>query len=370
MSYGAITLDTSIFDRYKCRLETGMLAELHQFKGKPTGLVLSEIVIREVGAHLKKIITDSVRQVDGALKACEGDLVVSEETIKAARKMLVPKVEIRDIVLSRVQAYLDATGGTVVGVEDHTSLQAVVVKYFAHEAPFSESGKKKNEFPDALALLSLEGWAKSQNTKILAVSMDGDWSRFAEKSEHIDVVTDLAKALELFQPDNTAFRFCGNFHELLSRESAHPLSEQIFEMVSDEISAISPFGICDSPFMAEGEYVQLTVDEIEIVEDDEIVPVQAQEHRLAVKARFLTSIIAESSFEFSVKDSIDKDYVSMGSSEASVEIELCVDALIELVGDFAGDPREIEVDNVQLLTDINDIDFGYLEPAWMHEPDA
>ena len=54
MDYGAITIDTTIFDQKGLRLESGILKTLEQFNGMPSRLVLSEIVIREVHSHLKK----------------------------------------------------------------------------------------------------------------------------------------------------------------------------------------------------------------------------------------------------------------------------------------------------------------------------
>ncbi len=41
MDYGAITIDTSIFDEKSLNLESGILKTLEQFKGKPSHLVLS-----------------------------------------------------------------------------------------------------------------------------------------------------------------------------------------------------------------------------------------------------------------------------------------------------------------------------------------
>lgn len=54
MDYGAITIDTSIFDEKGLGLEFGILKTLEQFNGRPSHLVLSEIVVREVHSHLKK----------------------------------------------------------------------------------------------------------------------------------------------------------------------------------------------------------------------------------------------------------------------------------------------------------------------------
>jgi hypothetical protein len=43
--------------------------------------------------------------------------------------------------------------------------------------------RKKSEFPDALALLSLERWATQNKSLVLLVSADGDWKKLVEQSE-------------------------------------------------------------------------------------------------------------------------------------------------------------------------------------------
>ena len=72
-------------------------------------------------------------------------------------------------------------------------------RYFAPSAPFQSSGAKKSEFPDAIALLSLEAWAKTRERKILAISKDTGWAEFADHSDWIDVERDFAEALQSLQ---------------------------------------------------------------------------------------------------------------------------------------------------------------------------
>ena len=57
---------------------------------------------------------------------------------------------------------------------------------------------KKAEFPDAIALLSLDSWGKSKNKKVLTVSADEDWQSFAAQSDHIFCLPDVPKALDHF----------------------------------------------------------------------------------------------------------------------------------------------------------------------------
>ena len=53
--------------------------------------------------------------------------------------------------------------------------------------------------PDAIALLSLDAWAKTCERKILAISKDTAWAEFAHHSDWIDVERDFTEALQSLQ---------------------------------------------------------------------------------------------------------------------------------------------------------------------------
>lgn len=54
MDYGAITIDTSIFESNGLKLESGLLKMLSQFKESPAKLILSDIILRELTNHITK----------------------------------------------------------------------------------------------------------------------------------------------------------------------------------------------------------------------------------------------------------------------------------------------------------------------------
>ena len=66
--------------------------------------------------------------------------------------------------------------------------------YFDFNPPFS---KGRREFPDAMALFSLEKWAKEKEIKIIAISGDGEWKNFDKGSDHIYVTDNLDNVLNL-----------------------------------------------------------------------------------------------------------------------------------------------------------------------------
>ncbi len=198
MQYDALTLDANIFHRNGFDLEAGMLGQLSQFKEGSTQFVLSEIVIREVHKHLKFQAKEARDDLGRAIKKCVRNALLSPEATANLEAAHAAALSDGVSARKRLEAFLANTGATIVHA-DQTDIKELLRLYFAPSPPFEASGKKKHEFPDAIALLSLEAWAKSKDKKILAISDDGGWSSFAEKSEFIDVEKDLAVALQKLQ---------------------------------------------------------------------------------------------------------------------------------------------------------------------------
>ena len=66
-------------------------------------------------------------------------------------------------------------------------IKGIFKSYFEKKFPFS-SGAKKNEFPDAFALKSIEIWAESQGIKVLAFSKDNDMLKY--ESDYLKIIPD------------------------------------------------------------------------------------------------------------------------------------------------------------------------------------
>jgi hypothetical protein len=371
MDYGAITIDTSIFDQKGLNLESGLLKTLDQFNGKPSPLILSEIVIREIHAHLVKKTSDVRGQVQKALRASKLHLTLDEDKIDEAEKLLIPVKDNKEVAKSRLELFIKNTGTEIVHASGHVELDELIIKYFKSQPPFSETGKKKNEFPDAIALMSLESWAKNNKTKILAVSDDGDWEAFAKESEHIDIYKDLAAAIAIFQPHNAAIDFCIKLSGDLPAGKPENLYSVIEKYLSEAVSEIDAYSDASSSFFWEPDIVEVIFESFEFVVNDEgralMQPVQAQDESIVIEAKVIVTATASSTFSLSVHDSIDKDYVPIGSASASTEVEFETEILFTIEGDFVKEPDDVEITEFELLSYPGTIDFGDIEPDWWGE---
>lgn len=364
MPYDALTIDTNLIKQEGLNLEGGLLAQLKQFKDGPVDLVLSEIVIRETDKHL----VEQVKKVRDQL--INAGARIEEVQLAAGLEATELKARIdalgdpRAVARSRLKTFLEATGATTVSAS-HAAMGDLLRSYFTASAPFEASGAKKHEFPDAIALLSLEAWAKSAEKRILAVSADKGWAQFAENSDWIDVEADLANALQTLQEhaEVARRRVC----DVLSLVDAGALPD-IAEAVVDGLRD----GLSDWQFMAEGHgSFSLEVDgtdleathyEFSTVGNEyDITIVRLGSTEIAARIGVTISATATAEFSLSVYDSIDKDMVSMGSESATRDVEFEGAILLTLLGDLAGDPADLEVDRVEVVEAIDSIDFGEIE---------
>ncbi len=371
MDYGAISLDTSVFCQKGLKLESGILKTLEQFHGKPSYLVLSEIIIREVHAHLRKKANDARKQVTKAIHESSINLSITKENIEIATKSLVPKDDDNEIAKNRIKLFLEKTGAEIVPATGRVELDEIIKKYFKSEPPFAESGKKKSEFPDAIALMSLESWAKENKIKILAVAKDGDWDKFAEQSDYIDVIEDLAEAISRFQPHTKAIDFCTSIATTLPKGEPKYLYGSISQYLADSVGEIDLYPEASSQFFYEPDYVEVILEKFEFLTNQNgnalLQPVEGQGETLIVEAKIHVTVEAATTFSLLVRDSIDKDYVSIGDTTASTEIEFESEVLLTFEGGFDGDQKDIELTDFELLSYPTEADFGEIEPDWWHE---
>ncbi|ARV60684.1 hypothetical protein BZZ01_20540 [Nostocales cyanobacterium HT-58-2] len=369
--FGAITLDTSIFDAQGLRLESGLLKQLEQFRHRPTKLILCEVVKNEIFSHLIRDIKNAQTEIEKSLKQAKNHWQIEDEIINSLKNSIFRGREPQAIASERLNKFIEATSLELIEAQAHVKLGELIKKYFDAQPPFSEIGKKKNEFPDAISLMSLESWAEKNSTKVVVVTLDNDWKSFCKDSKWLVVVDDLAKALELFQNQPNAYAICKQLSEKHSKGELKDITEAIASALENEIWNLNIYPEASSAYRYEEEVTEISYEgfEFEILEEPKIIfrPIQFDFESLVVEAKLNVDVSVECNFYFFVYDSIDKDDVPIGSTYVNRQVALEVDVLVTLTGDLTKVNEDIEIDDVEVITTREIIDFGEVEPDWMHE---
>lgn len=367
---GAITLDTSVFDGNGLRLEAGLLNRIQQFRGSSIQFVLSEIVAKEVVAHLTRGASEAQAQFDTACKGIEKFWLIPRTTLDSTFASLFQAKPAEKFAQERFDTFIETMGGRVISASEHVEMQELLRRYFVSEAPFSQKDGKKNEFPDAFALLSLEALAQKSGKKLLVVSKDGDWVRFCNNSDALIHIDDLGTALSLFHRDASVA--CNALALRLQNNAAPALVLAIENAVHSHLEQIQISVEAESDYCHDDEVTEYTVKKISLSRDEasppKIEPIDAGDDYLVAKTLVTAEIQVECTFNFWVKDGVDKDYVPIGSASVRQNKTLYFDILLTL-----GDPMSdaVSIDEIEFVgKERLHIEFGYIRPEWNEDPNS
>lgn len=361
--YEAILVDTSMFDGNGLRLETGLLGQIKQFRESPIEYLLPDVIKNEIQSHLEKKIKVARSSLEKSINEAGHHLFFDGSALNDAKQLLVDSHEIKTLAESRINNFIDNTGALVIDCDDFVSVKTVLENYFSNLAPFSESGKKKNEFPDAIVLLAMEEWAEREDKNILAIAKDGDWKAYCETSSRIDYRENFSEGLATFQTATAPFVLVENLKGALNTDEATPFLQKLDEQLSSALDGLTPDQEADSYLYWEPEGSNGWFKEFEFT-DNEFRIIDSDEELVVLEAWAKITIEAEGDFSLSVYDSIDRDHVGMGTVSVTTEAEFESEILITLSGDLSGDINELTIDEVEVVDQISSVDFGTIEPDY------
>lgn len=178
-----ICIDTNIFDGVKYNFSSKSIEALvHAVRKKPKTLLLPLPLKQEVNRHIREEAKAAINAVSSLIKyhMLAGQMSGFPKD-KSEKKQLIKELESRvsdnwsDFLSNFKVVELDCSG---------IDLNQVMLWYDNIDPPFGESEKKRKEFPDAFALMSLLNYAESKKVNIAVVSNDGDFARFCQGENH------------------------------------------------------------------------------------------------------------------------------------------------------------------------------------------
>ncbi len=368
LNFGAISIDNATLKGEGYKFYEGLLAQMQQFKESPVQVIQTDIVHNEAIKHIGLEVSKTRSSIAQALRSANKQLKIKSESIENARALLSIDGEEHEVAGGRLKKYYESIGADVIDSSEYVNLTLLMEMYFETEAPFETGKDKKNEFPDAIALLSLEGWADKNDINVIAVSQDKGWKDYTADSARITLVSSLAEALEIFQPHNKVASIVAHIREdSLLDENNHVL-EEIEQAIENSIDGYDITVEATSYMHYEWDETSAVYQKHEFDNDKKglvkVRIVRIDDESIVLKVSAKVEVEVEGHFDFSVHDSIDKDSVGMGGAVCTTKETYHTDILITLSGDFSQGFDELDVTEIEVLDTIEYADFGDVEPDW------
>ena len=255
--------------------------------------------------------------------------------------------------------YVKLTGAEIISADNRVTHEEIRHRYFANQRPFSTAKAKKDEFPDALALLSLEHWAQQNDTIMLVISHDGDWKAFCELSKHLICAPKLDQALGYFNRD---FGFVvARAVALLRANEAPEFHRAIGQAVERYFEDFDPDIEASANAYYELDVLEATVQGWDINELYEQTAVNSDDEVVAFSMHVEVTADIEATFDFQVWDGVDKEYMPLGSGTAKTEASVDLELVITIGRETDPEPDVYQIDvQPRSIT----LDFGQIEPDW------
>ena len=356
----AISIDTSVFDQFECNLQYATLTALERYPKVGIQLVFADVTLTEVRSHIETALAAAQEKARAGLnqygKAWRLDLSAEE-----IRKRLGAPSTPSERADHLVGEFTTRIGATAVVVADHVKTSEVLQAWTAGSPPFGAKEGKKNEFPDAFALLALESWARQNKTIVLAVSRDDDWAGFAKRSKHVVVAKNLKAALDLFNVADraAALQIVERLNNAQQAAGLRSTIDRALELYLENFEADG-----NSYYYFEIENGPAAVAGWSVAEKSDVRVLAADADSLTIAFNIDAKMDFEISVELQQRDGVDKDYVSLGYHHFETQVERTLPVTLTLYreeGDADAD-GEAEIADRPLV-----VDFGDLEPDWGYE---
>jgi hypothetical protein len=240
-----------------------------------------------------------------------------------------------------------ANSGAVVVSSSNVGMARLVDMYFAARPPFESSGKKKTEFPDAIALLTIEEWARERDGKVLIVSNDSGWRNFCAASERLFMADGLGEALAHFQPHNLAATLIRQLQAKIVENAGGDFSERITAEIARFVERQTPEAEATSSYALDEQYVSAEHLSHEFYRGTDRQPeinlVRVSTDRVVLQLYASVSCEITAEYRLSLYDSIDREYLQLQKRKVSTTTTFDADIVIEMVGDFHHGLSDVQV---------------------------
>jgi len=260
-------------------------------------LLTTTITVSEVEANIRE-------RVQGAKTAFER-LREKHPILKNLPNFEFDPAKAEAILIGQFHEYLTRTKTEVLR-PPASSIDDVFEKYFGLEPPFSE--KKKEEFPDAFAISTLESWCSEHGEKLYVVGTDPDLSAACAASQHLLSLSRPSEFIDMVLRQDAQMR--------LVEDSTGEKTDAIVQAIADEFSRLG--------FYLDDEDGDVNEVEVENVEIQELSLLEARGTAAKFDVTVTIKFAAEVSYDdmdSAIWDSEDKVSIPLHTIKTTLERE-------------------------------------------------
>lgn len=225
-----VTVDTNVFEETKYDLsENSTLCLFREYiRAGKIKLHLSNIVLREIDAHLERIGSRLYSRIRNNRK--ELIEMACDEIIKTSDLELYVTIPNKDKIIKNIKdSFNDYINSLEPDIFDNSTIiiDDIIDDYFNMEPPFAKSGEKRKEFPDAFIAKQIRARFKNEDSLVI-ISKDIGFKNACQKDREYVFVDSFGKLFNLINEQESKYQ---NVIERLG----HSLSN-ITERIKNEIN--------------------------------------------------------------------------------------------------------------------------------------
>ena len=353
------TIDTSIFISNNFRFDGDQLSGFC-IGSKNAQFVIPKIIYAEVLKSYVDFLNDAQKKSTEALKRFP-----ASEGVDAYLTHL-KSINIKEVCTIALESFLINKELSI--VDNNVDINEILDSYFTSKPPFGDNQKKKNEFPDAIAISTLERHAKMNRAKLVIISNDPDWTNFCDLSPstfYIENTKEILKrlrfSLKKLQEDETLVdKFKHNIIENKYSDDLSTIEDAIAVFFEDtstiECEATSSFAL-DMDIEVES----ISVDHINYDESKWVIE-DKKPDSITLIGLIPTEITCTASIDFSKWDSEDQENYGISCISKEQTESLLIEVRVNLSTEELGDLSAATIDDCTVTSKNFYINLGDVYP--------
>lgn len=354
------TIDTSIFISNHFNFDGDQLSGFC-IGSKNAKFVIPQIIYDEVLKKYVDFLNDAQKKTIDGLKRFPTSQAVDACLIH------LKSINIKGLCITTLGSFLINRKLSI--VDNNVDIDEILYSYFTSKPPFGDNQKKKNEFPDAIAINALERHAKKNHAKLVVISNDPDWTNFCELSEstfYLEYAKETLKRLSfsfkaaLQENEYLADQFKQN---IITNKYNYEIStiEDAIEVFFEDTSTIECDALSSFALDIDIEVESISIDNINYDESKWAIEDKKQDS-IALIGLIPIEITCTASIDFSKWDSEDQESYGISCISKEQTESLLIEVRVNLSTEGLGDLATATIDDCTVTSKKFYIDLGEVEP--------